>query len=116
MSPDGSRLASIDEANHMGRIEVLNLSDRTWHEVSLEPGWGELQSIAWTADGKGFFVTSFLPDSYNLLRVTLAGKVKPLLRNGHRQWTTNPVPSPDGKHLAFQAQTWDSNVWMLEGF
>jgi Tol biopolymer transport system component len=116
VSSDGSRLASIDELNHKGRIEVLTLFDRAWHEVSLETGWGELQSIAWAADGKGFFVTSWLPDSFNLLHVTLAGKVKPLLRNGHRQWMARPMPSPDGKHLAYQAQTWDSNVWMLEGF
>ena len=75
--------------------------------------------IAWIADGKGFFVTSLLPDSelrFNLLYVTVDGKVKPLLRNTVRQWMINPMPSPDGKYLAFQAQTWDSNVWMLEGF
>jgi hypothetical protein len=57
-----------------------------------------------------------LPDSFDLLHVTLAGKVKLLVRNRHRQWMVNPLPSPDGKYLAFQAQTWDSNVWMLEGF
>jgi len=56
-----------------------------------------------------------LPDSFNLLHVTPGGKVNPLVRNGHRQWLTSPVPSPDGRHLAFQAQSWDSNVWILEG-
>ena len=24
--------------------------------------------------------------------------------------------SPDGKYLAFDAQTWDSNVWMIDSF
>jgi len=115
-SPDGSSLASIDEVKHPGRIEVLSLSDRARHEISVEPGWGELQDINWAADGKGFFVTCWGTDSFNLLYVTLAGKVKPLLRNGHRQWMNNPWASPDGKWLAYQAQTWDSNVWMLEGF
>jgi hypothetical protein len=57
-----------------------------------------------------------LPDSFDLLHVTLDRKVNPLVRNRHRQWMANPLPSPDGKYLAFQAQTWDSNVWMLEGF
>ena len=116
VSPDGSRLALVDAHKHHDRIELLTLSSRDWRELSLEPGWGNLQSVAWAADGKGFFVTSWLPDSFNLLHVTLAGKVSPLLRNGHRQWMTSPLPSPDGKYLAFQAQTWDGNVWMLEGF
>jgi Tol biopolymer transport system component len=117
VSPDGSRLAVVrGVVKYKGRIEVLTLSDRAWREVSVEPGWGLLQSIAWAADGNGFFVTSWLPDSFNLLHVKLDGKVKPLLRNGRRQWMFNPLPSPDGKYLAFQAQTYDANVWMLEGF
>ena len=95
---------------------MLTLRDSAWHEVSVEPGWGDIQSVAWAADGNGFYVTSWLPDSFNLLHITPNGKVKPLLRNGHRQWMSDPSPSPDGKYLAFQAQTWDSNVWMLEGF
>ena len=97
-------------------MEVLTLSDRAWHEVSGEPGWGDFQSIAWAADGNGFFVTSNLPESKNLLHVTLTGEVKPLLHYDRRQWMINPLPSPNGKYLAFQATTWDSNVWMLEGF
>jgi eukaryotic-like serine/threonine-protein kinase len=115
VSPDGSRAALV-ELEYKGKIEVLTFRDRTSHEVPVEAGWGDLQSVAWAADGKGFFVTSWLPDSFNLLHVALDGKVNPLLRNGHRQWMWGPLPSPDGKYLAFQAQTTDSNVWMLEGF
>jgi hypothetical protein len=103
-------------ADYKGRIEVLTLSDRAWHEVSVEPGWGDFQSIAWAASRNGVFITSWLPDSFNLLHVTFDGKVNPLQRNGHRQWMSDPLPSPDGKFLAFRAQTWDNNVWMLEGF
>jgi hypothetical protein len=61
-------------------------------------------------------VTSNLPDGINLLQVTLNGKVVPLLHYNHNQFMVSPLPSPDGKYLAFQAQTWGSNVWMLEGF
>jgi len=117
VSPDGSRLALVrSDDKYGGRIELLTLADRAWHEVPVEPAWGGLQSIAWAADGKGLFLNSCLPDSFSLLYVTLTGKVNLLLSNAHRQRMINPLPSPDGKYLAFQAQTVDSNVWMLENF
>ena len=28
----------------------------------------------------------------------------------------SPLPSPDCKYMAFDAQTWDSNVWMIDNF
>jgi hypothetical protein len=75
VSPDGSRLAYVGGVDkYKGRIEVLNLRGRAWDEVSVEPGWGDLQSIAWAADGKGFFATSARQGSFSLLYVTLAGK------------------------------------------
>jgi Tol biopolymer transport system component len=117
VSPDGSRLALVRGGdNYKGRIDVLTFRDHTWHEVPLEPVWGFLQSIAWAAGGNGFFVTSNLGYSKNLLHITLDGKAKSLLRYDQSQWMTNPLPSPNGKYLAFEATTWDSNVWMIEGF
>jgi eukaryotic-like serine/threonine-protein kinase len=117
ISPDGSRVALVGGADmYQGRVEVLSFPDRAWHEVPVEPGWGIFQSIAWTADGEGFYVTSVLPGSFGLLHISLTGKVSPLFRNSGLQWMWGPVPSPDGKYLAFQAQTVDRNVWMLENF
>jgi eukaryotic-like serine/threonine-protein kinase len=113
ISPDGSQLAVV-HYSHKDRVEIFRLSDRTWHEIAVDSGWGLYQSIAWAADGKGFFLTTWLPESFNLVHVTLSGKVQLLLSNAHRQWMYGPRPSPDGKHLAFMAQTWDSNVWLLE--
>jgi WD40 repeat protein len=118
VSPDGSSLAFVDpyDDRYKGRIEVLKFSSGAWQVATVEPGWGELQMSAWRADGKGFYVTSRLPDSFNLLHVTPVGKVHLMLRNPQTQWFGGPMPSPDGKHLAFRAVTWDSNVWMLENF
>jgi hypothetical protein len=73
-------------------VEELTLKGRAWHELSLEPRWGELQSIAWAADGKGFFVTSWLPDSFNLLHVTLAGKVNPSQDRRRKSGDDQSVP------------------------
>ena len=116
LSPDASRLALVDDDKYEGRIEVLTLMDGAWHEVSLKPGGEHLQSVTWAADGKGFFVTSCSANSYDLLHVTLSGEVQPLLRNGRSKWLYGPHPSPDGKYLAFEAQTFDSNVWMIDNF
>jgi Tol biopolymer transport system component len=48
------------------------------------------------------------------LHVTETGNVNVLSHNDRAQWPAVPVPSPDGKHLAFQAQTYDFNAWMME--
>jgi serine/threonine protein kinase len=113
LSPDASQIAVID-IGRKGRIEIFTIATRAWSEIAVEPGWGELQAFSWAPDGQGFFMTTWLPESFNLIRVSRAGKVQLLLNNAHRQWMTLPMPSPDGKHLMFQAQTWDGNVWMLE--
>jgi hypothetical protein len=118
VSPDGSRLALIGEREdkHYGKIEVLTFSDGTWEEISPERGLDLFMSIAWAADGKGFFVNSWENNSSDLVHITLAGKVEMLIRNGTRQYMGKLLPSPNGKYLAYQGDTTDSNVWMLEGF
>jgi Tol biopolymer transport system component len=115
LSPDGSRIAYVTER---GQVELMSLRDRSWHEISLGPHWQQLQSVAWSADGKSLFVTCWRPDGSDLLHATLDGKVTLLWHNGHSQWqwATNPLPSPDGKYLAFQSKSFDSNVWMIENF
>jgi hypothetical protein len=77
-----------------------------------------LYGITWAADGKGFFVTSEKPGSFSLLHVTLAGKEQALLRYEAviKQVIYNPTPSSDGKYLAFEVGSYDSNVWMIGNF
>ena len=106
VSPDGSRVAAVDSQRR-----VLILSNGNWHELPLEERWGPPGSIAWTADGKGFLVSSA---TYDLLYITTAGKVQMLTHNDFSQALENPVPSPDGKRLALQVQTYDFNAWMIE--
>jgi Tol biopolymer transport system component len=113
LSPDGSRIAS---GTNNGRIRILSVRNRTWSEISIDPAWQRLQTTAWAADGNGFFATCWLRNSNDLIYITPTGTVTRLWHGGHRQWLTNPLPSPDGKYLAFEAETWDSNVWTIENF
>ena len=115
VSPDGSRLA-YTKSNQ--RIAILSTRDRRWHEIAVPRPWDHVQSLAWAADGRSLYVVCWRPDSSDLINLTLEGSVRPIWHNGHNlwQWIANPLPSPDGKHLALRAWTWDSNVWMLEKF
>jgi eukaryotic-like serine/threonine-protein kinase len=112
ISPDASQIAVVDY-RYRNKIEILNTAQRSWREISVEPGHGFYQFIGWAADGKGFFVATYLPRSLNLIYVALSGKVQILASKGHTQSFSNPSPSPDGKYLAFQAQSWDNNVAMI---
>jgi hypothetical protein len=46
----------------------------------------------------------------------MSGRVQLLLNKAHIQWMHEPLVSPEGKHLAFQVETYESNVWLLENF
>ena len=118
VAPDGSRVALIGERGdeHYGKIEVLNLSDGTWREIPPEQGLGLLVLVAWAADGKGFFVNSWANNSSELAHVSFTGKVQLLLPKAGFHPMGKLLPSPDGKYLAYQGITTDSNVWMLENF
>jgi hypothetical protein len=71
-------------------------------------------SVSWAPDGKGLFVGTL---QCELLYVDMEGRAEVLwqqrLPGRNVPWG---IPSPDGRHLAILGYTWDSNVWMLEGF
>jgi serine/threonine protein kinase/Tol biopolymer transport system component len=140
LSPDGSRVAVVSlhkdrpqvesaaQIKFGARIDVLTLSDGSWHRISAEPADRTASAadqqlvrffqVAWAADGKSFFVTAMMGDSVNLLRVTPDGKMHLLLGNEsfQNQGFGNLLPSPNGKYLAFTSQVWEGNVWTIDNF
>jgi serine/threonine protein kinase len=116
ISPDGSTVAMTKD----WRIELVGIRDHKHLELRLPPPWEHPQTVAWSPDGNSLFLTCWLPDAYDILRATLGGTVTRLLHVPHGGYRfnsiTNPAVSPDGRYLAFERTTVDSNVWMLDNF
>jgi eukaryotic-like serine/threonine-protein kinase len=112
LSPDGTRLAILSD--RAGQIRILGLSDRAQRPITVK-GWDVLTTVAWAADGMGLFTSSYLKQGSVLLRVDLRGNARLLWQNKGGV-ATYAVPSPDGRHVAMQGFTEDSNLWMMENF
>ena len=69
--------------------------------------------VRWTADGKGLFVSSPLKRGSVLLHVDLQGHAHVLWKHEGSP-VTHGIPSPDGRHLAFEGWTLNSNIWMMD--
>ena len=117
LAPDGSHLAWI----------VSDAPDATIHVISLEQSSSEgrdneivlknlshLHALNWSADGKGWYLTTHLPVSWKFIYAS--GARTRDLWQGKGEYSPEPWPSPDGRHLAFSQMERDSNVWMLEDF
>jgi eukaryotic-like serine/threonine-protein kinase len=74
-----------------------------------------IQSIHWTADTKGVYVSDAVKDGTTLWHVDLDGRTNIIWQNRGGTWTTG-IPSPDGKHLPIQGSTMNQNMWMMEYF
>ncbi len=113
ISPDGSLIAVVSSVGRY--VHTIEVGTGKTRDVTVPSDW-LLQSVGWSADGTSLFVTVYTPKSFVLGQVDLAGNARVLLDKGPDQWLTQPVASPDGRYLTFSAQTWDSNVWLLEKF
>lgn len=124
LSPDGARIAIVRRSEAM--IHLLSLSGHAPAEVVVK-GWSGLQTLDWTADGKGMFVTSTTGKGSAVLEVDLEGNAHLLWEpKGSIQSFSTPfigglltpwaVPSPDGHHLALCQWTFSANMWMMENF
>lgn len=121
LAPDGTQLAWIADKPGAGVIHVIDLdrgrggyTARSEHDVDVR-GWPRLHSIAWAADGRGWFVVSWTRARWTLLRVDLQGDATQIYQEPS-DWAPLPFPSPAGHYLAFAKQNTSSNVWLLTGF
>jgi dipeptidyl aminopeptidase/acylaminoacyl peptidase len=113
-SPDGKRLVFAEYSPLEGRIRLLSLQGEPERVIAVK-GWTGINSVDWTADGKGFLVSSQSPTSSTLLHVDMEGRATPLWeqRGGWRTWA---VAAPNGRDVAIMGMTSRGNVWMIENF
>jgi len=79
---------------------------------------GEYQFSGWSLDGKGMYLAKLTPSDFMLLYAGLDGHNQVIWKRGTNGGYSidYPVPSPDGRHLAFTIFTAESNAWLLENF
>jgi serine/threonine protein kinase/Tol biopolymer transport system component len=113
LSPDGSEVALVSGLGPF--VRTIDLKTGLKRDVRVPSEW-DLRSVGWAADGKAVFATIWTPKAFLLGRVDMAGETQILKTATLNQWMDRVAASPDGRSLAFGAQTFDSNVWLLENF
>jgi eukaryotic-like serine/threonine-protein kinase len=118
LSPDGSRLAIVDQGQGKGEIRILNLADRKFAVLPVRDWkWQSLQHIKWAADGKHLFALAQSSSSWSLLSVDANANPRVLQEiPAGAGWIAGIVPSPDGKRLAFTKRVFVNDVMLLEDF
>jgi len=99
--PDGSKMALMDDQSDNVNVRVFDLQSKQVQVIHPTPPQKLLQKLAWSADGKRIFLSGIAENGNGrLLEMDLSGNTHPLLRNP-MGWISAPVPSPDGKRLAY---------------
>lgn len=117
LAPDGSTFAVAITGGHDAHIRFLSLTGGTDREVGIK-GWPNTTSMAWAADGKALYCGTASAEGAALLRVDLKGAAQVLWHSKEVGGDSflGAVPSPDGRYLAINGGTRNSNAWMIEGY
>jgi Tol biopolymer transport system component/DNA-binding winged helix-turn-helix (wHTH) protein len=117
LSPDGATLAMAKKMETATEpvIRLLTLKGGKERSIRLKD-WSLINSLDWTADGKGIWVSASTTTGVNaLLNVDLQGRARPVWEQT-KMYVGWAIPSPDGKYLALWQASGNSNVWMVENF
>jgi len=111
LSPDGSRLAIARSPE--SPVEIYSLTGQLIQKIPFEPS-GKLGGVVWAANQKGVFLTRKAEGGSEMLHLDLKGYMQQLRKcTGRARF---PVPSPDGRRLAFLDNTNSMNMWMMDNF
>jgi len=96
LSPDGTRIAIVQRSD--STIHLLSLGGRAPAEVVVK-GWSSFQTLDWTAEGKGVFVSSTTRKGSAVLQVDLEGNAHLLGSQREVSRATARLLSADFWHL-----------------
>jgi len=114
LSPDATRVAFVRSAE--GPIDIVSLKGEPPRKLNPRD-WSTVTSLAWSADGKGLFITGLVNGVMTLMLIDLDGQRhllwSPRDAGGH---LAMGAPSPDGRHVAICRENFSGNIWMIEDF
>ena len=115
LAPDGSKLAWARWQAAGARIHVTPLASGAgaW-DVEVRD-CSRVHAMRWSADGKGWFLTSELPVSWSVSYAGSDGAARVLARMSGMH-APSIFPAPDGRHVAFSQQIVESNLWLLQNY
>jgi DNA-binding winged helix-turn-helix (wHTH) protein len=109
LSPDGNRLALLNDSGiHVYQIPTGTIE----REIGIE-GTCALRALSWDAEGQGFYLSKTSGELGTITHVSEIGEETTLF-SGPMSGGSWVLPSPDGRHLAFQQWMPSANAWMLE--
>ena len=120
LSPQGRLIESMKSGPNGLSVRVRSLTGGPVEEITWKELTREYHLYDWSPDGKGINVFDWpgLDSEFTALYLGLDGHSQVLWKRGTSPgWSFDgPVPSPDGRHIAFTVVTYESNAWMLENF
>jgi len=115
LSRDGQRIAFIVEKDPP-QLKILDRSTGSVCQVhfddSMPHDW-RLQTLGWSPDGSGLYVTVFTNSGNRLLSVTLQGRTKTLYQHD-RDFIAFPKVAPDGQHLSLEILALQRDIAIVE--
>jgi TolB protein len=103
-SNDGQRIAFSSTRGQKGNLDIFVMDAQGANVVRLTDHPSAEQGPVWAADGKSLFFTGERDGRGEIYRVWLDGKRVDRVTSGIDR-AIMPAASPDGRHLAYAAQT-----------
>jgi hypothetical protein len=95
-------------------VRIVPLDRGTATKFSAMP-WAQVSAVAWAADGKNLFLSSYSSRGTSIVTMGPGGKPKFLFKQP--SWDIySLVPSPDGHSLAFGPVITNANAWTIPAF